>query len=51
MIIVLFVVLIALTFGFVFAKLDTLYKASKILRDEIQSLQKDIENIKNKSKD
>ena len=49
MIYILILGLIVLTFGFIFAKLDTLGKNCKILKDEITSLQKDIEVIKSKS--
>ena len=43
-------VLVALLFGFVFAKLDTLMKMCKILKDDINKLQKEIEEHKNISK-
>ena len=46
--IVLMFVLIFLIFGFVFAKLDTIFKISKILKDDVAKLQQDIANIKNK---
>ena len=49
MIFVLILVLIVLTFGFIFAKLDTISKNCKILKDEITDLQKDIEIIKSKN--
>ena len=49
MIYVLILVLIVLTFGFIFAKLDTISKNCKILKDEITDLQKDIEIIKSKN--
>ena len=45
---VLILVLIVLTFGFIFAKLDTLGKNCKILKDEITSLQKNLEVLKSK---
>jgi len=45
MILVLIIVLIALTFGFIFAKLDTMTKRDKILFDEIKSLQEKIEKL------
>lgn len=45
---VLILVLIVLTFGFIFAKLDTLSKNCKILKDEITSLQKNLEVLKSK---
>ena len=45
---VLILVLIVLTFGFIFAKLDTLGKNCKILKDEITNLQKDFEVLKSK---
>ena len=48
MIVVLIIVLIAITFGFVFAKLDTLTKACKILRDDTLELQDKIKNIEEK---
>ncbi len=48
MIFVLLLILIAVTFGFVFSKLDTLTKISKILRDDISKLEKDIDDIKSK---
>lgn len=41
--IILLIVIIALTFGFVFAKLDTLTKMSKILKDDISKIKEDIE--------
>lgn len=49
MIYVLILVLIVLTFGFIFAKLDTISKNCKILKDEITDLQKDIEIVKSKN--
>ena len=49
MIYILVLVLIVLTFGFIFAKLDTLSKNCKILKDEITNLQKDIEVLKSKN--
>lgn len=39
---ILIVVLIATTFGFVFAKLDSLAKACKILKNDVEQIQKDI---------
>ncbi len=47
MIPVLIIVLIALTFGFIFAKLDTLSKRDKMLLNEIKDLQSKIDEIKN----
>ena len=38
---------IALTFGFIFAKLDTLSKRDKMLLNEIKALQSKIDEIKN----
>lgn len=47
-IVALFIVLLFLTFGFVFAKIDSLIKMCKILRDEISKLHEEIAEIKNK---
>ena len=44
---VLIIVLIAITFGFIFAKLDTLAKTNKILVDEVSKLKQSIENFAN----
>ena len=44
----LIVVLVALVFGFVFAKLDTLSKASKMMHDDIMRLQEKIDDVSNK---
>ena len=44
---VLIIVLIAITFGFIFAKLDTLAKTNKILIDEVSKLKQSIESFAN----
>ena len=41
-------ILIVLLFGFVFAKLDTLSKANRIMQDEILELREKIGAISNK---
>jgi len=46
MYIALIIVLIALTFGFVFAKIDTLTKMCKMLKDDISKVQEEIAEIK-----
>ena len=48
MIAVLLMVRIALTFGFVFAKLDSITKSSKILQDEVRKIQSEIAALKDK---
>ena len=48
MIAVLLMVLIALTFGFVFAKLDSITKSGKILQDEVRKIQSEIAALKDK---
>ena len=48
MIFALIVVLIAITFGYVFAKLDMLSKITKMLKDEVQQLRTEINQDKNK---
>ncbi len=48
MVFVLIIVLIALTFGFVFARLDSLTKACKMLENDIKRIQKDIDNSNEK---
>ena len=47
---VLLIVLIAITFGFIFAKLDTLAKTNKMLIDEVFKLKQSIENFANDRK-
>ena len=49
MTIVLILVLIALTFGFIFAKIDSLQKVCKKLQSEIMELQKNAKDTKNNS--
>ena len=49
MIFVLIIVLVALAFGIVFAKIDGLQKACKILKSDIDKLREDVE--KNSRKD
>ena len=51
MIFFLIVVLVAIVFGFVFAKLDTLTKASKIMHNEIVELQEEIAELRKNDKD
>lgn len=46
MLAILIVILIALTFGFVFAKLDSLSKACKIIADDEKKLREEVENLK-----
>ena len=46
MFVILVIVLIALMFGFVFAKLDSLSKACKIIADDTRKLQEDIATLK-----
>ena len=46
MIIFLVIVLIALTFGFVFAKLDSLNKTCRIIREDNARLQEELSKIK-----
>ena len=48
MLVILVIVLIALVFGFVFAKLDSLSKACKIIADDTRKLREDIEALKQK---
>ena len=48
MTVVLVIVLIALGFGFLFAKLDGLSKMYMVLKNDIQDLQKQIQEIENK---
>ena len=48
MVFALIIVLIALTFGFLFAKLDTINKNFKILKENFEELQKQFNDIKNK---
>ena len=50
MIYILILVLIVLTFGFIFAKLDTLAKTNKMLIDETSKLKQSIENFANDRK-
>ena len=49
MVVFFIVVLISLVFGFVFAKIDTLTKMCKMLKDELSKMQNEIEDVKNKS--
>lgn len=42
---ILLIVLIAITFGYIFAKLDTLAKTNKMLIDETSKLKQSIENF------
>ena len=50
MIFALVIVLISLAFGFVFARLDGIIKNCKILKNDIEQLQKEISEIKNNNK-
>ena len=46
MLVVLILVLIAVLFGYIFAKLDSLSKACKIISDDARKLQEEVETIK-----
>ena len=46
MTIVLVIVLIALAFGFVFSRLDGLYKMNKQLREDIEKIKEEIVELK-----
>jgi outer membrane murein-binding lipoprotein Lpp len=49
MIFVLIIVLVALAFGIVFAKIDGLQKACKILKSDIDKLREDVEKNSRKN--
>ena len=47
MVFALVIVLISLAFGFVFARLDGIIRNCKILKNDIEQLQKEINKLKN----